>query len=293
MVVGASAGGPTDTIGRIIIDRMRTSLGQAIIIENNGSAAGSIAHGRVARAAPDGYTLSLGHWGTHVVNGAVYTLPYDVFGDFEPVALISSNPYLMVGKSALPVDDLAGLVAWLKANYGKATQGTSGAGSPGHIGGVMLQSILGAQWQFIPYRGASPVMQDLVAGQFDWTFTPPDQGLPQIRAGRIKVFAVSAKTRLAIAPEIPTTDEAGLPGFYLSYWHGLWAPRGTPPDVVAKLNGAVVEALADPKVRARLAELGQDLFPPDQQTPARLGALQKADIEKWWPMIKAANIKAE
>src|SRR5262249_26026635 len=159
-----------------------------------------------------------------------------------------------------PVDNLAGLVAWLKANSGKATQGTSGAGSPGHIGGVMLQSILGAQWQFIPYRGASPVMQDLVAGQFDWTFTPPDQGLPQIRAGRIKVFAVSAKTRLGIAPEIPTTDEAGLPGFYLSYWHGLWAPRGTPPDVVAKLNGAVVEALADPKVRARLAELGQDLF---------------------------------
>jgi len=293
MVVGASAGGPTDTIGRIIIERMRMSLGQAIIIENNGSAAGSIAHGRVARAAPDGYTLSLGHWGTHVVNGAVYTLPYDVFGDFEPVALISSNPYLMVGKNALPVTDLAGLVAWLKANSGKVTQGTSGAGSPGHIGGVMLQSILGAQWQFIPYRGASPVMQDLVAGQFDWTFTPPDQGLPQIRAGRIKVFAVSAKTRLAIAPEIPTTDEAGLPGFYLSYWHGLWAPRGTPSDAVAKLNGAVVEALADPKVRARLAELGQDLFPPDQQTPARLGALQKADIEKWWPMIKAANIKAE
>jgi tripartite-type tricarboxylate transporter receptor subunit TctC len=293
MVVGAAAGGPTDTIGRIIIERMRASLGQAIIIENNGSAAGSIAHGRVARAAPDGYTLSLGHWGTHVVNGAVYTLNYDVFNDFEPIALISSNPYLMVGRSALPVDDLKGLVAWLKASSGKATQGTSGAGSPGHIGGVMLQSVLGAQWQFIPYRGASPVMQDLVAGQFDWTFTPPDQGLPQIRAGRIKVFAVSAKTRLVIAPEIPTTDEAGLPGFYLSYWHGLWAPKGTPPDVVAKVNAAVVEALADPAVRSRLAELGQEVFPPAQQTPERLGALQKADIEKWWPMIKAANIRAE
>ena len=227
IVVGASAGGPTDTIGRIITERMRMTLGTTIVIENNGSAAGSIAHGRVARAAPDGYTLSLGHWGTHVVNGAVYALTYDVFRDFEPVALISSNPYLMVGRLALPVGDLAGLVAWLKANSGTATQGTSGAGSPGHIGGIMLQSILGATWQFIPYRGANPVMQDLVAGQFDFTFTPPDQGMPQIRAGRIKVFAVSANKRLGIAPDVPTTDEAGLPGFYLSYWHGLWAPRGT------------------------------------------------------------------
>ncbi len=157
----------------------------------------------------------------------------------------------------------------------------------------MLQSILGTQWQFIPYRGANPVMQDLVAGQFDWTFTTPDQGLPQISAGRIKVYAVTAKSRLAVAPNIPTTDEAGLPGFYLSYWHGLWAPRGTPKDVVARLNAAVVDALADPAVRSRLAELGQEVFPREQQTPDRLGALQKAEIEKWWPMIKAANIKAE
>jgi tripartite-type tricarboxylate transporter receptor subunit TctC len=292
-VVGASAGGPTDTIGRIITERMRMSLGTTIVIENNGSAAGSIAHGRVARAAPDGYTLSLGHWGTHVVNGAVYALTYDVFKDFEPVALISSNPYLLVGRLMLPADDLAGLVAWLKANPATATQGTSGAGSPGHIGGIMLQSILGVTWQFIPYRGANPLMQDLVAGQFDFTFTPPDQGLPQIRAGRIKVFAVSAKRRLDVAPDVPTTDEAGLPGFYLSYWHGLWAPRGTPKDIVARLNTAVVEALADPGVRARLAELGQQVYPREQQTPEALAALQKADIDKWWPMIKAANIRAE
>jgi tripartite-type tricarboxylate transporter receptor subunit TctC len=293
IVVGASAGGPTDTIGRIITERMRMTLGTTIVIENNGSAAGSIAHGRVARAAPDGYTLSLGHWGTHVVNGAVYALTYDVFRDFEPVALISSNPYLMVGRLALPVGDLAGLVAWLKANSGTATQGTSGAGSPGHIGGIMLQSILGATWQFIPYRGANPVMQDLVAGQFDFTFTPPDQGMPQIRAGRIKVFAVSANKRLGIAPDVPTTDEAGLPGFYLSYWHGLWAPRGTAKDIVARLNAAVVEALADAGVRARLAELGQQVYPREQQTPEALATLQKADIDKWWPMIKAANIRAE
>jgi tripartite-type tricarboxylate transporter receptor subunit TctC len=293
LVVGASAGGPTDTIGRIITERMRMSLGTTIVIENNGSAAGSIAHGRVARASPDGYTLSLGHWGTHVVNGAVYSLTYDVYKDFEPVALISSNPYLMVGRLTLPADDLRGLVGWLKANPVTATQGTSGAGSPGHIGGIMLQSILGVTWQFIPYRGANPVMQDLVAGQFDFTFTPPDQGMPQIRAGRIKVFAVSAKQRLGIAPDVPTTDEAGLPGFYLSYWHGLWAPRGTPKDVVAKLSAAVADALADQGVRQRLAELGQQVYPREQQTPEGLAALQKADIDKWWPMIKAANIRAE
>jgi tripartite-type tricarboxylate transporter receptor subunit TctC len=293
LVVGASAGGPTDTIGRIITERMRMSLGTTIVIENNGSAAGSIAHGRVARAAPDGYTLSLGHWGTHVVNGAVYSLTYDVYKDFEPVALISSNPYLMVGRLTLPAEDLRGLVGWLKANPVTATQGTSGAGSPGHIGGIMLQSILGVTWQFIPYRGANPVMQDLVAGQFDFTFTPPDQGMPQIRAGRIKVFAVSAKERLGIAPEVPTTDEAGLPGFYLYYWHGLWAPRGTPKDVVARLNAAVADALADPGVRQRLGELGQQVYPREQQSPEGLAALQKADIEKWWPMIKAANIRAE
>jgi tripartite-type tricarboxylate transporter receptor subunit TctC len=293
IVVGAAAGGPTDTIGRIITEHMRVSLGQTIVIENNGAAAGSIAHGRVARAAPDGYTLSLGHWGTHVVNGAVYTLNYDVLTDFEPIALISSNPYLIVAKKVLPANDLNDLITWLKANPGKATQGTSGAGSPGHVGGALLQSILGSHWQFIPYRGASPVMQDLVAGQFDWTFSTPDQALPQIGAGRIKVYAVTAKSRLAVAPNIPTTDEAGLPGFYLSYWHGLWAPRGTPRDVVAKLNAAVVDALADPAVRQRLAELGQEVFRREQQMPEGLGALQKAEIEKWWPMIRAANIRAE
>jgi len=293
IVVGAAAGGPTDTIGRIITEHMRVSLGQTIVIENNGAAAGSIAHGRVARAAPDGYMLSLGHWGTHVVNGAVYTLNYDVLTDFEPIALVSSNPYLIVAKKALPTNDLNDLITWLKTNPGKPTQGTSGAGSPGHIGGALLQSILGSQWQFIPYRGANPVMQDLVAGQFDWTFSTPDQALPQIGAGRIKVYAVTAKSRLAVAPNIPTTDEAGLPGFYLSYWHGLWAPRGTSRDVVAKLNAAVVDALADPAVRQRIAELGQEVFQREQQMPEGLGALQKAEIEKWWPMIRAANIRAE
>src|SRR6266851_9493844 len=210
IVVGAGAGGPTDTIGRIITERMRVSLGQTIVIENNGAAAGSIAYGRAARAAPDGYTLSVGHWGTHVVNGAVYALQYDVLKDFEPVALISVSPYFMVGKKDLPANDLKDLVAWLKASGDKATQGTSGAGSPGHIGGVSLQSVLGVRWVFVPYRGANPVMQALLAGDFDWTFTTPDQGLPQIKAGRIKAYAVTARNRMALAPDVPTTDEAGL-----------------------------------------------------------------------------------
>jgi tripartite-type tricarboxylate transporter receptor subunit TctC len=293
VVVGAAAGGPTDTIGRIISERMRASLGQTIIIENNGAAAGSIAHGRVARAAPDGYTLSLGHWGTHVVNGAVYTLPYDVLKDFEPVALISVSPYFVVGRKELPANDLNDLVQWLKASGEKATQGTSGAGSPGHIGGIFLQSLLGTRWLFVPYRGANPVMQALLASEFDWTFTTPDQGLPQIRAGRIKAYAITAKSRMALAPEVPTTDEAGLPGFYLSYWHGLWAPKGTSKAIIERLNAAVLGALAEPAVRQRLVELGQEIFSREQQSPESLGSLQKSEIEKWWPIIKQAGIKPE
>jgi len=293
LVVGAAAGGPTDTIGRVITESMRALLGQTIVIENNGAAAGSIAHGRVARAAPDGYTLSLGHWGTHVVNGAVYALQYDVLKDFEPVALISVSPYFIVGRRDHPANDLKDLIAWLRASGEKATQGTSGAGSPGHIGGIFLQSLLGTRWVFVPYRGANPVMQALLAGEFDWTFTTPDQGLPQIQVGRIKPYAITAKSRMALAPAVPTTDEAGLPGFYLSYWHGLWAPKGTPRDIVEKLNAAVVATLAKPATRQRLADLGQEIFPREQQSAESLAKLQKAEIEKWWPIIKEAGIKPE
>jgi tripartite-type tricarboxylate transporter receptor subunit TctC len=293
LMVGAAAGGPTDSIARILAQHMRASLRQAIIIENNGTAGGTIAHGRTARAAPDGYTLSIGHNMSHGLNGAIYTLSYDIQKDFEPISLISSNPFLLVAKSTLPANDLNAFVSWLKANPDKALQGIAQIGEPAHVAGVLLQSTMGIRWQFVPYRGSAPMMQDLVAGQIDWAFAVPDTSLPQLRAGRIKAYAVTAPTRLIAAPEIPTVDEAGLPKLYVSLWHGVWAPRGTPKEIVAKLNALVVDALADLSVRQRFTEIGQEIFPREKQTPQSLAAQQKAEIEKWWPIVRAAGIKAE
>jgi len=293
MVVPAAAGGPTDTIARIITERMRASLGQTIIIENIGTAAGSVAVGRVAHAAPDGYTLSIGNWATHVVNGAIYSSRFDLVRDLEPIALLSNNPAVVVAKKTMPANDLKGLIAWLKANPDKASSGTSGAGGPGHVFGVFFQNITGTRFQFVPYRGGGPAMQDLVAGQIDIIVASPPDALPHVRAGNIKAYAVTAKTRLAAAPDIPTVDEAGLPGFYTSLWYGLWAPNGTPKSTIATLNAAVASALADPTVQARLVDLGQEIFSREQQTPEALGAFQKAEIDKWWPIIKTAGIKGE
>src|SRR5712672_751806 len=227
IIVPAAAGGTTDTIGRTMADRLCATLGQVVILENNGNAAGAIAVGRVVRAAPDGYTLSIGHWATHVLNGAVYQLQYDLLRDLDPISLISTTPFLLVAKSSLPPDDLKGLVAWLKANPGKASLATAGAGSPIHVGGAFFQTATGTDFQYVPYRGGAPSMQDLVAGQIDMSMLPPDVVIPHMRTGRIKVYAVMAKQRLAVTPDVPTVDEAGLPGLYLSYWHGLWAPKGT------------------------------------------------------------------
>jgi len=293
IVVPYAAGGPTDVIGRILAERMRAVLSQTAIVENVTGANGTIGVGRVARATPDGYTISIGHWSTHVVNGAIYQLQYDLLNDFEPISLIATNSYVIVAKNSVPAHDLKGFIAWLKANPDKASEGTAGAGSPQHVGGVFFQQATGTRFQFVPYRGAAPAMQDLLAGQIDMIIDDPTNSLPHVRGGGIKAFAVTAKTRLAAAPDIPTVDEAGLPGFYFSRWHALWVPKGTPKNIVGKLNAAVVDALADPAVRARLADLGQEIFPREQQTPEALGAFQKAEIEKWWPIIKEAGIKAE
>jgi tripartite-type tricarboxylate transporter receptor subunit TctC len=291
MIVPFPPGGSTDTIGRIVAERMRARLGQLVIIENVGGAAGSIGVGRVARAAPDGHTIDIGQWDTHIGNGAIYALQYDLAKDFEPVALLASSPYLILAKKTMPADDLQSLVAWLKANPDKASQGNPTAGS--HVAGLLLQKHSGTRFQFVPYRGAAPAMQDLLAGQIDLLITLPAVALPQVRSGAIKAYAVTAKSRFAAAADIPTVDEAGVPGVYISGWFALFAPKGTPKEVTNKLNAAVVEALGDPNVRTRLTDLGQEIPSRDQQTPEALGAFHKAEVEKWWPIIKAANIKAE
>jgi tripartite-type tricarboxylate transporter receptor subunit TctC len=293
IVIPFPPGGAFDTIGRTIADRMKGSLGQPVILENVGGANGSIGVGRVARASPDGYTLSLGYWGTHVVNAAIYTLQYDPLKDFEPISLVVANPQVIVSKNALPAKDLRELIAWLKSNPDKATLATVGSGSPPHIAGVFFQRLTGTRFQVVPYRGGAPAMQDLVAGQVDLSILQAGLVLPQVRAGNIRAYAVTAETRLVSAPDIPMADEAGVPGLHLSTWSGLWAPKGTPRAIVAKLNVALMDALADPTVRQRLADIGQEIFPREQQTPEALFALQKAEVGKWWPIIKAANIKAE
>ena len=293
MIVPYPAGGPTDTIARLLGERMRASLGQPVIIENVAGAGGTIGVGRVARAAGDGYTLGIGHWGSHVVNGAIYTLPYDLLTDLEPVALISDGPQLIVASKSVPAKDLKELIAWLKANPGKAMVGTTGVGGAAHLAGIIFQNATGTDMQIVPYRGAAPRMQDMLSGQIHLAFDQAASALPQVRAGNLQAYAVTSKTRLTVAPNIPTVDEAGLPGFYTSVWHGLWSSKNTPKDIVSRLNAAAVDALADATVRQRLTELGQELPAREQQTSEALGAHQKAEIDKWWPIIKAAGIKVE
>jgi tripartite-type tricarboxylate transporter receptor subunit TctC len=294
IIVPSGAGGPTDLIARIITEHMRRFLGQAIIIENVTGANGNLGISRVARAKPDGYTLAFSvSSSTHVINGAIYTLTYDVVNDFAPIALVADNPLLILAKNAMPASDLKGLITWLKANPNAASLGQTGPGSPAHLAGILFQKQTEGRFQFANYRSVSQAMQDLVGGHIDLMFVAPNIALEHVRAGRIKAYAVTAKKRLAMAPDIPTVDEGGLPDFYPSVWYAFWAPKGTPRDVIGRLNAAVVDALADTAVRVRLAELGQGIFPREQQTPEALDAHQKAEIEKWWPIIKAANIKAD
>ena len=286
-----AAGGALDTNARLVAEGMRAALGQPVVIENVTGAAGSTGTGRIARAAPDGYSILYGANVTHVLNPAVLNLNYDVVADFEPIALIGNTPWLFAVKNDLPVNDLKGLIAWLKANPDKATFGTAGQGSPSHIGGVLFQNVTGTRFQFIPYRGTAPVIPDLVSGQIDMAILDPITSLPQFRGGKIKILAVMGKKRGTGSQDIPTGDEAGAPGVYTEPWQGMWAPKGTPKDVIAKLNAAVVSALSDPAIRKKFADQSYELTPREQLTPEYLAQFHKAEMDKWFPIIKAAGIK--
>jgi len=293
IIVPFLPGGVSDVMARLMAEPMRAFLGQPVIIENVAGAGGSIGAGRAVRAAADGYTLSIGTTSSHVLTGALYSLRWDLVKDFDPVAPLVSEPLMIVGRKGIPAQDLSELVAWLKANPDKASQGTAGVGGVGHITGIVFQRETNTRFQFVPYRGGGPAFQDLLAGLIDLEMEPSSNFLQQLRAGNLRAYAVAAKTRLGTAPDVPTVDEAALPGFYRSIWIGLWLPKGVPRDIASRLNAAVQVALAEPQLRTRIAELGQEIFPPEQQTPKALAALQAAEIERWWPVIKKANIKGE
>jgi tripartite-type tricarboxylate transporter receptor subunit TctC len=294
IIVPFSAGGPSDAMARILAERMKVSLGEAVLVENVTGAGGSVGVGRAVRSPPDGYTISFGHLGTHVANGAVYNkLGYDLVTDLEPVALLPSNPMIIVSKNAVPAKSLKEFLAWLKAQPTPPTAGTAGAGSGSHIAGVYLENITGIKLQYVPYRGTGPAMNDLVAGQIDLIVDQTSNSIGQVRAGNIRAYAVTDSRRVESASDIPTVDEAGLPGFHMTLWSGMWVPKDTPKDVVAKLNAAAVDALNDPAVRKQLENLGLQMPPGDKLTPEALGAWQKAEIAKWWPIIKAASVKVD
>ena len=293
MIVPFPAGGATDTLARFLGERLRAMLGQPAIIENVGGAAGSIGVGRAVRSPADGYSLSIGTSTTHVLTSGLNKLPFDLLTDLDPVILIGSEPLLIVGKKSFPADDLKGLIAWLKANPDNASVGIAGVGATGHLTGISFQKATGTKFQFVPYRGNGPAMQDLLAEQIDFMIEPSSNFKALLAAGSVKPFAVTDRTRLPSSPDIPTADEAGLPGFFASLWYGLWVPKGTPKNIIVKLNATMVQVLADPSVKQRLGELGIEITPLAQQSPEALLVFQKAEAERWWPIIKAANLKVE
>jgi tripartite-type tricarboxylate transporter receptor subunit TctC len=293
MIVPFPAGGATDTLARFLAEKMRAILGQSVIIENVAGAAGSIGVGRAVRSAPDGYTLSIGTSTTHMLTGGLYALSFDLLKDLEPVIQIGSEPLLIVGRKSLPADDLKGLIGWLKANPDRASVGIAGVGATGHLAGISFQKETGTKFQFVPYRGNAPAMQDLLAEQIEFMIEPSSNFKSLVEAGSVKPFAITGKARLPSSPDIPTADEAGVPGFFASLWYGLWVPKDTPKDIVAKLNATMVQALADPSVQKRFEELGIQITPLQQQSPEALRAFQQAEAERWWPIIRAANLKGE
>jgi len=293
LVVPLSVGGSTDVIGRIMAQGMGEALGQTIVVENTTGAGGTIGEGRISRATPDGYTIGIGQWGTNVATGAIYKLPYDLMKDFEPIGLIATQPFFIVARKTMPANNLKELLAWLRENGDKTNVGNSGVGSPSHVSAILFQKAVGVKLTMVPYRGAGDSTAALLGGQVDVMLNTPAISIAQMKAGQIKVYAVTAKNRIAVAPDVPTTDEAGLPGFYFTFWHALWAPKGTPKEIVAKLNGALRTALANPATRKKLIDLAQEIFPPDEQSPEALRKFQQAEIDKWWPIIKEAGIKAQ
>jgi tripartite-type tricarboxylate transporter receptor subunit TctC len=293
IVVPFAAGGPSDVMARILAERMKTTLGETVLVENVTGAGGSIGVGRALRSPPDGYTISFGHLGTHVANGAIYKLGYDLVNDLDPVVLLPSNTMVFVSKNTVPARSLGELLAWLKSRPTPAAAGTAGAGSGSHIAGLYFESLTGIKLQYVPYRGTGPAMNDLVGGQIDIIIDQLSNSINQVRAGTIRAYAVTDTKRVEEAFDIPTTDEAGLPGFHMAVWSGMWVPKGTPKDIIARLNASAVDALNDPAVRKQLQNLGLQMPPGDQRSPEALGAWQKAEIGKWWPMIKAANVKVD
>ncbi len=293
MIVPFPPGGPTDTLGRVFAERLRVALGQPVIVENVTGAGGSIGTTRAVRAAPDGHTINFSNVASHVFSHIVSKTRYDLLVDLEPIGLMTISPFWLTTSNNVPANSVAELVAWLKANPDRATWGTVGLGTPSHLCGVYFQNHTGTRFQFVPYRGAGPVIQDLVAKQIDLSCLEASASLPSVQGGKMKALALLAKNRWAAAPDTPTADEAGVPGLYVPFWHGLWVPKGTPADIVARLNAAVVESLADPAMRERLAGLGVEIAPREQQTPEALRAYHKTELDRWRPLIEAANIKPE
>ena len=293
IIVPFSAGGPSDAMARILAERMRITLGEAVLVENVTGAAGSIGVGRAVKSPPDGYTISFGHLGTHVANGAIYKLNYDLIGDLDPVVLLPSNSMVIVSKNAVPAKTLKELLEWLRSRPAPAAAGTAGAGSGSHIAGLYFENLTGIKLQYVPYRGTGPAMNDLVAGQIDLIVDQLSNSIQQVRGGNIRAYAVTDAKRVESAADIPTVDEGGLPGFHMTLWSGMWVPKGTPKDIIAKLNASAVEALNDPAVRKQFENLGLQMTPKDKLTPEALGEWQKAEIAKWWPVIKAANVKVD
>src|ERR1700722_2549007 len=293
MIVPFPAGGATDTVARFLAEQMRPILGQPVIVENIAGAAGSIGVGRAVRSAPDGYTISIGTSTTHMLTGGLYALPFNLLKDLEPVMLIGSEPLLIVGRKGLPADDLKGVIAWLTANPDKASAGVAGVGATGHMTGIALQKATGTRFQFVPYRGNAPAMQDLLAEHIDFMIEPASNFKPLLGNASVKPYAIPGRTRLPLLPDIPTANEAGLPGFFASLWYGLWVPKNTSKDVIAKLNATLSQVLAHPDVKERFAALGIQIAPLDQKTPEALHELQETEAKRWWPIIKASGIKAE